>query len=161
MESSSDSKDPQAGLQQKEPDSDTIKLFVGQIPRTYTEAECMNLFQEYGPVHQLNIHRDKATGESKGCCFVTFYHRSDAMKAQGALHNSKVLPGMHNAMQVKPADLENRNERKLFVGMLSRTATEEDIRKMFETYGTIEEVTVLRENGKSKGMYKANGCKAC
>jgi CUG-BP- and ETR3-like factor len=148
--SSSEQKDPQTVVK-KECDADSFKLFVGQIPRTYTEAECTKLFEEYGPVYQLNIHRDKSTGESKGCCFVTFYHRSDAMKAQGALHNIKVLPGMHNAMQVKPADLENRNERKLFVGMLSRTANEEDVRKMFESYGTIEEVTVLRENGKSKG----------
>lgn len=46
-----------------------------------------------------------------GCCFVTFYHRADAMKAQGALHNTKILPGMHNPMQVKPADAENRNGR--------------------------------------------------
>lgn len=37
--------------------------------------------------------------------------------------------------------------------MLSRTATEDDVRKMFETFGTIEEVTVLRENGKSKGRF--------
>uniref|UniRef100_A0AC34FAA1 RRM domain-containing protein n=1 Tax=Panagrolaimus sp. ES5 TaxID=591445 RepID=A0AC34FAA1_9BILA len=154
MESSSDQKDSQA--LKKECDADSFKLFVGQIPRTYTEAECTKLFEEYGPVYQLNIHRDKSSGESKGCCFVTFYHRSDAMKAQGALHNIKVLPGMHNAMQVKPADLENRNERKLFVGMLSRTANEEDVRKMFESYGTIEEVTVLRENGKSKGRFFLN-----
>lgn len=47
-------------------------------------------------------------------------------------------------------------ERKLFVGMLSRTANEEDVRKMFESYGTIEEVTVLRENGKSKGRFFLN-----
>uniref|UniRef100_A0AC34QXX1 RRM domain-containing protein n=1 Tax=Panagrolaimus sp. JU765 TaxID=591449 RepID=A0AC34QXX1_9BILA len=143
----------------KEPDADTIKLFIGQIPRTYTEVDCMKLFEEYGPVHQLNIHRDKESGESKGCCFVTFFHRSDALKAQGALHNTKILPGMHNAMQVKPADAENRNERKLFVGMLSRTATEDDVRKLFEQFGTIEEVTVLREQstGKSRGMFKADG----
>lgn len=54
-----------------------------------------------------------------GCCFVTFYHRSDALKAQGALHNTKILPGMHNAMQVKPADAENRNGPRFFFNPLN------------------------------------------
>lgn len=40
--------------------------------------------------------------------------------------------------------------------MLSRTATEDDVRKLFEQFGTIEEVTVLREQstGKSRGRLK-------
>lgn len=43
-----------------------------------------------------------------GCCFVTFYHRKDALEAQNALHNIRVLPTMNHAMQVKPADSESR-----------------------------------------------------
>ena len=35
--------------------------------------------------------------------------------------------------------------RKVFVGMLSKTCNEEDVRKMFELYGAVEEVTVLRD----------------
>ena len=36
--------------------------------------------------------------------------------------------------------------------MLSKVANEEDVRKMFEHYGTVEEVTVLRDKeGTSKG----------
>ncbi|KAK2583091.1 hypothetical protein KPH14_009121 [Odynerus spinipes] len=43
-------------------------------------------------------------------------------------------------------------ERKLFVGMLSKKYTENDVRSMFSVYGTIEECSVLRDNaGQSKG----------
>jgi CUG-BP- and ETR3-like factor len=42
--------------------------------------------------------------------------------------------------------------RKVFVGMLSKTVQEEDVRGMFEEYGSVEEVTVLRDKeGNSKG----------
>jgi RNA recognition motif-containing protein len=51
---------------QAEPDLDTIKMFVGQIPRHWNEAECRELFEEFGPVFQLNVLRDKATQASRG-----------------------------------------------------------------------------------------------
>ena len=42
--------------------------------------------------------------------------------------------------------------RKVFVGMLSKAANEDMVRTMFEPFGTVEEVTVLRDKeGTSKG----------
>jgi RNA recognition motif-containing protein len=35
--------------------------------------------------------------------------------------------------------------------MLNKNMTEEDVRKMFKEFGQIEECTVLREDGKSRG----------
>jgi len=44
-------------------------------------------------------------------------------------------------------------ERKLFVGMLSKKCSENDVRMMFAPFGTIEECTILREqNGQSRGQ---------
>ncbi|XP_057367768.1 CUGBP Elav-like family member 1 isoform X3 [Daphnia carinata] len=129
-----------------QPDPDAIKMFVGQIPRSMDENDLRKMFEEYGQVHQVNVLRDKVTGQSKGCCFVTFYKRKDALQAQNDMHNIKTLNGMHHPIQMKPADSENRNERKLFVGMLSKKISENDVRIMFSAYGSIEECTVLRDN---------------
>ncbi|XP_077530336.1 CUGBP Elav-like family member 1 isoform X2 [Haemaphysalis longicornis] len=59
---------------------------------------------------------------------------------------------MHHPIQMKPADSENRNERKLFIGMLAKECNENDVRVMFSPFGSIEECTVLRDgSGQSKG----------
>ncbi|CAF0931469.1 unnamed protein product [Didymodactylos carnosus] len=136
----------------REPAVDTIKMFVGQIPRSMNELELRSLFEKYGPIFELNILRDKINGESKGCCFVTFYSRRSALDAQNALHNLRTLNGMHHPIQMKPADTENRNERKLFIGMISKTCSEEEIKRFFQPYGMIEECTILRDlSGRSRG----------
>jgi len=124
-----------------EPDSDAIELFCGQIPRTMSEHDLRNLFENYGRIYKLNILRDKLNGESKGCCFLTYYTRKSALNAQNALHNLMILPGMHHAIQMKPADLENRNERKIFIGMISKSSNEDDIKQLFLPFGIIEECT--------------------
>ena len=52
--------------QPEQPDQDTIKMFVGQVPRTMDENELRGMFEEFGPVYQINVLRDKITGQSKG-----------------------------------------------------------------------------------------------
>ncbi|XP_021923805.1 uncharacterized protein LOC110831757 isoform X2 [Zootermopsis nevadensis] len=49
----------------EQPDPDFIKMFVGQIPRSMDENDLRKMFEEFGRVHQINVLRDKVTGQSK------------------------------------------------------------------------------------------------
>ena len=135
----------------REPDA--IKLFVGQVPRDWSEKDLQAIFEPFGDIHSLNLLQDKATGQHKGCAFLTYYENESAKAAQEELHERKTLPGARNPIQVKPATSEtNADTRKLFLGMLSRSLDEKDLTTMFSQFGTIEDVTILKTpDGKSKG----------
>ncbi|XP_034382021.1 CUGBP Elav-like family member 2 isoform X3 [Cyclopterus lumpus] len=63
---------------------------------------------------------------------------------------------MHHPIQMKPADSEKSNaveDRKLFIGMVSKKCNENDIRVMFSAFGQIEECRILRgPDGLSRGV---------
>ena len=67
----------------REPEA--CKLFIGQVPRVWTEKDLRPMFEVYGEIHDLSVLHDKFTGQHKGCAFLTYYEKDSARQAQVSL----------------------------------------------------------------------------
>jgi len=133
-------------------DDDSVKLFIGQIPKDMDEDTLRPYFAEFGPIFELTVIRDKTTRIHRGCAFLTFCHKMSALHAVEQLHDKIKLPNAVNPLQVRPAESQAERENKLFIGMLPKTVTEEDLDGIFSQYGELREVHVIRgTDGHSKG----------
>ena len=68
-----------------------LRLFVGQLPKTLTEDELKAVFEPFGAVHNSEVVRVRATGESRGCGFVVVESKAAADRAIEALNCKKVI----------------------------------------------------------------------
>jgi CUG-BP- and ETR3-like factor len=124
---------------------DSVKLFVGQLPKQMNEQQLAEVFSEAGTVYEINIIKDKLTKQSRGCCFLMYTTRQEADKAIEIFHNKRTLQPVASPLQVKYADGEmERLEHKLFIGMLPKGASKADVMTVFSPYGTIKELSVIK-----------------
>jgi len=132
--------------------SEPIKLFVGQVPKSMAEIDLFPIFLKYGPLDDVVVIRDKHTGQHRGCAFVTYLSNESAEKCESELHNQHTLDGGRRPVQIRPAGRKEEVENKVFVGMLPRDIREETIRELFEPFGEISGVYIIRNNdGVKKG----------
>ena len=47
-------------------DTDAMKLFVGQIPKTYEESHIREIMETFGPIYEITVIKDRAYGTHKG-----------------------------------------------------------------------------------------------
>ncbi|KAG5559807.1 hypothetical protein RHGRI_003186 [Rhododendron griersonianum] len=115
------------------------------------------LFEEHGNVLEVALIKDKRTGQQQGCCFIKYATSEEANRAIRGLHNQRTLPGGVGPIQVRYADGERERlgavEHKLFVGSLSKQATEKEVEEIFSPYGRVEDVYLMRDE-----MKQSRGC---
>ncbi len=64
-------------------DAEMMKLFVGQVPRSWEDPELREVMETYGPIQELTILKDRTDGTSKG------------MAAASSSFNHYSLPYVH------------------------------------------------------------------
>uniref|UniRef100_A0A915IEW4 RRM domain-containing protein n=1 Tax=Romanomermis culicivorax TaxID=13658 RepID=A0A915IEW4_ROMCU len=105
--------DGKLSTETKMPDADTIKMFVGQVPRSYDENDLLKIFGQYGPVHQLNILRDKSTNQSRDRkLFVGMLNKSMAEQDVQALFSPYGL--IEDCAVLKDGQGQSRGEASFF-----------------------------------------------
>jgi RNA-binding protein Musashi len=142
-------------------ESDEGKLFIGGVAWETTEEKLKDHFSQYGDVSHALVMRDKVTGRPRGFAFVVFSDPTavdlallhshtidgrtvDAKRAlsreeQQTSSRSSGLTGIHKPSSGKG----NFRTKKIFVGGLPSTITEEGFREYFEIYGQVTDVVVM------------------
>ncbi|XWS39150.1 hypothetical protein CRYUN_Cryun18bG0025400 [Craigia yunnanensis] len=141
-------------------DSDQGKLFVGGISWETNEDKLMEYFGQYGDVLQTVVMRDKVTGRPRGFGFVVF---SDPAILDTVLQEKHSIDGrtveakraLSREEQQTSARSGNLNQgrnsgsggnirtKKIFVGGLPPTLTEDGFRQYFEAYGHVTDVVIM------------------
>lgn len=57
-----------AGEGEEQEVEESVKLFVGQVPKHMTEPELLAMFREVAAVDEVTVIKDKATRASRGAC---------------------------------------------------------------------------------------------
>ncbi|KAL2473095.1 RNA-binding (RRM/RBD/RNP motif) family protein [Forsythia ovata] len=140
-------------------ESDLGKLFIGGISWDTDEDRLKEYFGAYGEVVEAVIMRDRTTGRARGFGFVVF---ADPAVAERVVKEKHMIDGRTvEAKKAVPRDdqhLINRNisiiqgspgpgrTKKIFVGGLASTVTENDFKSYFDQFGTITDVVVMYDH---------------
>ncbi|KAJ8553262.1 hypothetical protein K7X08_023940 [Anisodus acutangulus] len=143
-------------LKQSNDDSSAGKLFVGGIAWETREESFRKYFGKFGAITDCVIMMDKISGRPRGFGFVTF---ADPEVANKVLAEDHIIDGRavevkrtvpKEDMQVKGA----QKTKKIFVGGLPLSLTEDELKEYFSSYGYVLEQQIMldRETGRSRGF---------
>eukprot|EP00922_Rhytidocystis_sp_ex-Travisia-forbesii_P035799 GHVS01053105.1.p1 GENE.GHVS01053105.1~~GHVS01053105.1.p1 ORF type:complete len:551 (+),score=167.21 GHVS01053105.1:181-1833(+) len=83
-----------------DPTIDQAKLFVGSLPKTVTESQVRDLFGRFGTIDEVFIMKDNS-GMPKGCAFVKFAYKEQAMFAMNQLNGKMTVQGASRPVEVR------------------------------------------------------------
>ncbi|XP_044485836.1 heterogeneous nuclear ribonucleoprotein 1-like [Mangifera indica] len=141
-------------------ESDQGKLFIGGISWETSEDKLKDYFSQFGDVLQTVVMREKTTGRPRGFGFVVF---SDPSILDRVLLDKHTIDGrtveVKRAMSREEQQTSARNgnfnssrnnggggnirTKKIFVGGLPPTLTEDGFRQYFEGYGHVTDVVIM------------------
>ncbi|KAF5820927.1 putative RNA recognition motif domain, nucleotide-binding alpha-beta plait domain superfamily [Helianthus annuus] len=135
------------------------KLFIGGISWDTNEERLKEYFQTFGEVIEAVIMKDRTTGRARGFGFVVF---SDPAVAEKVVKEKHMIDGRSvEAKKAVPRDdqqILNRSSgsvqgspgptrtKKIFVGGLASSVTENDFKNYFEQFGMITDVVVMYDH---------------
>ncbi|KAH9655064.1 splicing factor CC1-like protein [Citrus sinensis] len=153
-----------------DPERDQRTVFAYQICLKADERDVYEFFSRAGKVRDVRLIMDRNSRRSKGVGYVEFY---DVMSVPMAIALSG-QPLLGQPVMVKPSEAEKNlvqsnssiagasgggtgpysgGARRLYVGNLHFNMTEDQLRQVFEPFGTVELVQLpLDETGHCKGF---------
>jgi len=119
-------------------------LFLAKLPKELSNNQLREIVQEYGQVESVTIIKNHQTNKSKGCGFVKFVYREDAIEAFTGLKNNYRKWVIEWATSTNDPDLLGVDKYNIFVGGLNPHKIEKELlEQRFGYYGEIESITLI------------------
>jgi len=145
-------------------DEQERKLFVRGLNKATDDDQLKQYFENYGNIVDCNIMRDQEK-RSRGFGFILFDDTEAVDKIIAAKKEGNVFSLDDHSIEIKRAlpkiprgtagapRVEGLH-KKVFVGGLPSTITEEDVRTYFESFGRVNEVQLIkdRDTGRPRGF---------
>ncbi|CAL4995680.1 unnamed protein product [Urochloa decumbens] len=136
------------------------RLFIGNVPRDWTEDDFKNAVEEVGPgILKVNLPKAPRSDCHKGYGFIEYYNQACAEYAREKMSTPEFKLDT-NAPTVSWADHKNSGEsastaqvKSLYVKNLPKTVTEEQLRNLFEHLGEITKVVLPPAKAGHKNRY--------
>lgn len=125
--------------------NDPGKMFVGGLSWETTAEGLQAYFSKYGDLKECLVMRDPNTKQSRGFGFVTFVDPSAVESVLKAgphdLDHKKIDPKV--AVPKRPQPKMVTRTKKIFVGGVSASTTEDDLTNYFKTFGSVTESKLM------------------
>lgn len=134
-----------------------FKVFVGGLEPHVDNSILRLSFKQFGNIKKILLVRDSLTGLSKGYGFITFADQySFSLCCQSEIWIGPKRIDCHPVFSKKTIkeQVVLDQSHKIFVGGLSQTVTEDDLRTHFSYYGQVTQAKILYDGvtGNSRGF---------
>ena len=140
-------------------DQSGYKVFCGNLTRETDDLDFKDYFEKYGELTDYIVMKTGNSKRNRGFGFVSFKDEEAREKVladcphtlNGQEINVQSAEGKER--ERPPEDLSAKGDpeseimRKIYVGGLEMETVEEAVRSYFEKYGTIEELTMVKDSG--------------
>ncbi|GFE53456.1 RNA recognition motif domain containing protein [Babesia ovis] len=129
---------------------DKLKFFVGGLHPSVDESVITSHFCKYGRIISAQVMRDFTTGRSRGFAFVTVQTQDNS---DDVFTDEHTLNGKRVDVRHLQSDAATNMKRKIFVGGISKSLSEQMLEDYFSRFGAIDKVTIMRQiDGSSRGF---------
>lgn len=121
-------------------------LFIAKFSRQMTNSELRDIAEAFGPIENVTIIKNHMTQESKGCGFLKFRYREDAMDALLQLKQTNKKWVVEWANSANDPDSLGIDKQNIFIGGLSPKISREEVMEKFSQFGEVENLNLINPN---------------
>lgn len=131
------------------------KIFIGGLAKDTTYATFNKHFGKYGEITDSVIMKDRYTGQPRGFGFITY---ADPSVVDKVIEDTHVINGkqveIKRTIPKGSGQSKDIKTKKIFVGGVPSTVSEEEFKDFFSKYGKVVEHQIIRdhETNRSRGF---------